>query len=87
MTDTKIDPATLLDALRGDKDGKVRDAAIACLKDKQGGVKRELDAGAAPDRYQTLSKVGDALVESQQVITAVWHHLHGAEQAKAGTNP
>ena len=79
MTEKSIDPATLLDALRGDKDGTVRDAAIATLQDKQRSVKDAMDAGAAPDAYRTLTKVGDALVESEQVINAVWNHLRSAD--------
>ena len=68
----KIDPADLLDRLMEDKDGKVRDAALARLRQIEQDLKGTLDGGVAPGEFEILKKVHSALEEASQVVEDAW---------------
>ena len=69
-------PTTLLDELRADPEGATRDSAVEQIEAKRASIKKAMDAGGAPDEFQTLSKVEKALEESSAVIEVIWRHLN-----------
>lgn len=71
-----VGPTTLLDSLRADPEGAVRDSAVKQIQAKRSTIKKAMDSGATPDEYQTLSKVEKALEESSALVEAMWHHLN-----------
>ena len=73
---SEIDPRELPELLRKDKDGTVRDAAVADMQSLAADIKKRAEAGVPPAEFQRLTKIEAALVAGSEVVTATWKHHH-----------
>lgn len=71
-----LETGDLMDRLRDDPMGRVRDYALEEVMAKKMAVKRHLDRGVAPQEFQSLNQVLGALEEAEMVIDKVWKHLN-----------
>ncbi len=75
-TIAEIDPRELQELLRNDKDGGVRDAAVAEMRSLAADIKKRAEAGVTPDEFQRLTKIEVALLTGALVVTAAWSGYH-----------
>lgn len=72
-------PVTLLGlerALQGDGGEALRDRLLSELEAYSARVRRELFAGAPPERYRELEHLRDALERARRLIPAAWKRYH-----------
>ena len=74
------DPQAILEMeeqLKKDTDGTYRKQLLDQLSVSLGEIKNALDAGLAPDEFQAMNQLKDAVEDASTVVENVWNGLHG----------